>query len=452
MAVAARPAGPRAALGDVRALPRPVVLGLALVLIAAAYAVLGIAVTAQLHVVPPESLDRLARAVLIWHGDPATLAAIGFHAPPLPTLALLPLALFGAAARSLVALPVTSAVFAAVALLALERTLALCRVELVPRGALVAAFGLNPLFAYWASNGAGEALELALLALALRGLVGWAVSSRPRDLAGCALAFAGLVLTRYAFAWWALLVALAVAATLARRRAGSLELEGSVLAFAAPATYALAVWTLLGALVAGSAFGWASFASDAAPGAAVGDVLGRLLDLAAGGFPLAFVVVPALALVAVARADVLAPWLAGLVVLGVAIAVVQALGADDLGPLELRHALPLELTALVGAGWLARNAGPGRPDVVAVTFVVLAFAVAGSWRAMERYPVQAGELAFTRALRTGNDQGRRVRFLPLSTTPGSTDLVARRWRTARPPGATVAFAAGDELLLRLPAH
>ena len=45
-----------------------------------------------MHVVGFETLDRLNRALMVWHNDPAKLSAIGFDYPPLATLLIAPLA------------------------------------------------------------------------------------------------------------------------------------------------------------------------------------------------------------------------------------------------------------------------------------------------------------------------------------------------------------------------
>ena len=65
------------------------------------------------HVVGFETLDRLNRALMVWHNDPPKLSALGFDYPPLATLLVTPLTIFSDVARSLVIIPITSAVFAA---------------------------------------------------------------------------------------------------------------------------------------------------------------------------------------------------------------------------------------------------------------------------------------------------------------------------------------------------
>ena len=50
----------------------------------------------KMHVVGFETLDRLNRALMIWHNNPAKLSALGFDYPPLATLLISPLAIFPA--------------------------------------------------------------------------------------------------------------------------------------------------------------------------------------------------------------------------------------------------------------------------------------------------------------------------------------------------------------------
>src|SRR5439155_357071 len=144
---------------------------------------------------------------------------LGFGAPPLSGLALVPLAVLQALATSLAALPIFGGVCGAVAVVALDRTLARCGLRALRRVPLVAAFALNPLVAFQFTTGTPAALELALLAVALRGLVGWANHADPRALLGAGAAFAAAVLTRYELAAWALVAGLLVAAALAARGA-----------------------------------------------------------------------------------------------------------------------------------------------------------------------------------------------------------------------------------------
>ena len=394
--VAARQAAP-AALA-VRAV---VALG-----VAAGYGLLGAHLVLGLDATAPDALDRLARAELVWHGAAPKLAALGFGAPPLSGLALVPLAVVQALATSLAALPIFGGVCGAVAVVALDRTLARCGLRALRRLPLVAAFALNPLVAFQFTTGTPAALELALLAVALRGLVGWANHADPRALLGAGAAFAAAVLTRYELAAWALVAGLLVAAALAARGAPRDEIEGSATAFLAPAVAAIAVWTLLSAVIAHAAFGWARDAFDAGPpaGLLASDAARRLGDLLVQASPLAFLALAALLGGRAPRRDAVAAGLAALIAVGATAAAVHAYAADRTGPLSLAAGPPLLLASLAGAGWAQRGAGARRQLLWVATLVLLVAGGATAWRALERFPYQSGERAWARALRTGADQ------------------------------------------------
>ena len=225
-------------------------------LVAAGYAALGAWLVAGADVVANAAVERLAHAYLAWHGEPAGLGALGTDVPPLTGLALLPFALIAPVATSLAALPAFGAVCGAVTVTVLDRTLARCGMRASRRAALLAAFALNPLVAFHFAAGTPAALTLALLALALHGLVSWSVSADPRGLLAAGVGFALTALTRYELAAWGIVALLAVAFGLAARGAREDEIEGSAAAFGAPGVAAFAVWTLIVAAATGAAFGW----------------------------------------------------------------------------------------------------------------------------------------------------------------------------------------------------
>ncbi|MCW2966308.1 MAG: hypothetical protein JWM71_80, partial [Solirubrobacteraceae bacterium] len=120
------------------------------VVVAVFYGYIGYRTTIGSHVVVFDALDRLARSYLVWHNDPPKLAAVGFVFPPITTMSLLPFAVVKPFATSLVALPVASAMFAAGTIVVLDRTLARCDIVPLLRYPLLAAFGLNPFWLFYA--------------------------------------------------------------------------------------------------------------------------------------------------------------------------------------------------------------------------------------------------------------------------------------------------------------
>lgn len=381
---------------------------------AIAFGAIGYQVVTQQHVVVFDALDRLTRAYLVWHNDPPKLASIGFLFPPLSTMVLLPLALIKPLATSLIALPVMTAVFMAGTLVLLNRALARCEMSLLLRLVVIVAFALNPLIVFYAGNGMSEAVYLFFLAWALYCFMAWYQTTHPRFLIGAGIAISLLVLTRYGFVWWALVMAGLVGAALARRYRVRDEIEGSVIAFGAPIIYGLVLWTLFNLIIVGDPLNWitgptqnlAVNATGGPGGGAFGfdDLAGRLLELLVGVSPLTLLVLPALLFIFVTQRDDLALWLATFVALGIVVIGATVLIEDNEGLLRLRDATPTMLTAVFGAAWVFRRFGPLRIAVWIVTVVVLLITLPITWNAMKDYPFQNQEQAFVRAVGTGKDQ------------------------------------------------
>lgn len=393
---------------------RIVTLGM-FVLVAIFYGWVGYRTTVDSHVVVFDALDRLSRSYLVWHNDPPKLAAIGFVFPPITTIALLPFALVKPFATSLVALPVASAVFASATIVMLDRTLARCEIMPMLRIPMLAAFGLNPFWLFYAGNGMSEVVYAFFLAFTLYSFVSWYATTEPRFLIAAGFGLSLLVLVRYAFIIWAALVALLIGVALIRRAARRIEVEGSVIAFAAPIVYVLGLWILFNALIIGDPFGWITDTANSAQAInstginnsgslGLDDVAKRLFQLAIAVFPLGLIAVPALVMAFVTQRNDMALWLASFIVLGMVIIGVHAYASDDQSLLTLRDSMPMYITAFVGAGWLYRSFVGFRLVIFAATTVILLLGMFTAWRGMKNYPFQSLEQAFTRALFSGDDQ------------------------------------------------
>jgi hypothetical protein len=384
------------------------------VVVSAIYFLVGYRTTISDHVVVFDALNRLTDSYLVWWNDPPKLAAIGFQFPPLTTLAFLPFAVIKPIATSLVALPLLTSMCAGAAIVWLDRTLARCEMPLLFRLPLLVAFGINPMWAFYAGNGMSEALYLAMLAFALYGFVSWYETTEPRFLIAAGFGIAVLIMTRYAFIIWAVVMALLIGVALVRRRASRVEVEGSVVAFAAPVVYALALWILFNALIVGDPFGWISDTTstqavnatgiDTAGSLGFDEVSRRLLELNVAVFPLAFGVVPGLVIAFLGRRNDMALWLAAFIVLGIVIMGGHAMIAQNEGLLTLRDAMPMALTSLVGAAWVYRSYDGFRIVIWGVTLALLIINLFTAWHGMQHYPFQSMEQAFTRAVSTGDSQ------------------------------------------------
>jgi hypothetical protein len=398
------------------AMARPIESLLVFVLFTGAYALLGAKVVTGDHVVVFEALDRLTRAYMVWHNSPPKLAAVGFTYPPLTSLIFLPLTLIKPIATSLIALPVTSAIFAGATVAMLNRTLELCELSPLLRYPLLVLFGLNPEFVFYACNGMPDTAYLFLLTGALYCLIRWHLHEESRYLIGAGVAFTCCMLARYEFIIWGVAASLMIGATLVRREATRARVEGSVISYMAPIVYGLALWTLFNGVIVGRPFEWLTSGSSSSlaidsdqvahhGGVSLVEVAHRLLELTAAIAPLALIAIPVLVFAFLRTRDVLSLALASFIALGLVIVGADALIQNDLGILQLQNGLPLALTALLGAAWLFRSQEETvRMPIWIVTLAVLGAGIPLAWSAMQHYPYQNLEQAFVRAIKTGQSQ------------------------------------------------
>jgi hypothetical protein len=294
----------------------------------------------------------------------------------------------------------------------LNRMFAIAEIARAPRLLVVLLVEMNPMFAYYAMNGTGDAAYMAFGAFGLFCLVGWGRNGSARYLIGAGLAFALAGLTRYEFILWALLIAFLIAATLSARGRGKEEVEGSTLAYLAPAGYALGIWIFFNALILGDPLGWVSAGEEIAPvNAVVSPIAGFDLAGAAGDvlrieliFPASLVVVPLLLLNFGGGRDTISIGLALLVLLNIGYALAAAAIDDSTDAIELSDALPGMLAGVAGFAWLYLRSPRLRPTVLGLLIALSAIALPSAWMQMKTYPHQNLEQAFTRALATGDDQ------------------------------------------------
>ncbi|MGV3562047.1 MAG: hypothetical protein ACO1ON_02100 [Nocardioides sp.] len=361
------------------------------------------------HVVGFETLDRLNRALMVWHNDPPKLSALGFDYPPLATLLVTPLTLFSDLARNLAIVPLTSAVFAAFTMVVLNTMMRRAGVLAPLRLCLLVALGANPLVALYAAGGGRQFIWLCFVVAALGALVAWYVTADIRFVMIAGLSFSVAALAGYSSLLWFVVGAVMVGAILARLGADGTEVEGTTVGFASPTVYVIALWTAFNLLLLGNPFAWITDSSDALGGASVEQF--SLLGLAQWtgalvlyGAPLAIVVLPALLFVGLSRGNTLALWLA--VVL--AVTVLAPAGAVVLhltdSPMVMRNALPILLVSVIGAIWLARSAGSSATLVSALVVVGLLVSIPWTFQGMKTYKYQNLESTFAAAVSTGQSQ------------------------------------------------
>ena len=381
-----------------------------LLLFGAVYALLGLRLV-DLHVVNFDALDRLTRAFMVWHNDPPKLAAIGFSLPPIGTLVLIPFAAVKDLVTSGLALPLSSALFGAGALVFVDRMLAMADMLRPARLMIVLLVGVNPMFAFYAMNGTGDAAHLMFASFGLFCILGWGRNGSARYLIGAGLAFALAVLTRYEYVFWALFLAFMISASLTRKGRDKDEVEGSVIAYLAPIMYTLGIWVFLNAVVLGDPFAWISQAGGSAPVNAVStpspdfdlaEAIGNALRVQLI-FPVALVALPLLLFNAKARAGI-GGGLAALILISIGYSVASAAVAGSVDAIELRNGLPTMIAGCAGIAWVYLRAEASRAMIWGLTIGVGIVAIPLASSQMQSFPHQNLEQAFTRAIASGEDQ------------------------------------------------
>lgn len=388
---------------------------LVFVLFTAGYFWFGYWLVVQKHVVGFETLDRLNRAVMIWHNEPPKLSAIGFDYPPLATLAVAPLAIVKGLASSLAIIPLASAVYAALTMTSLNTLMRRATIAAPLRIAVLLGIGLNPLVVLYAANGARHFIWISLLVIAIGALVAWYVTADVRFVMISGLAFSLAALAGYSSLIWFLVGMLMIGGILARLGADGTEVEGTVVGFAAPTVYVVALWTAFNLLILQDPFNWITQSSDAAASGGLEHFTTVELLRATGEMvlytsPIAILVLPALVFAGFSRSNPLALWLGVLLLTAIAMPPVAVLLQLTDSPMLMRNGLPILLISVIGAIWLARSSAGGGALVAGALVAGLLASIPWTFDAMKTYEHQNLEAAFANAVSTGQSQeGARTR-------------------------------------------
>ncbi len=108
------------------------------------------------RLIEPDALGRTFHAATVVYSQPPRLANIGFIWPPLPTVVQLPFVLVRATAREALAAPLSTAVFAALGLVVLNRLLAEIVRARPLRYLILAFYQTNAMIAVYSGNGMTE--------------------------------------------------------------------------------------------------------------------------------------------------------------------------------------------------------------------------------------------------------------------------------------------------------
>lgn len=386
-----------------------------------AYAVLGWRVVVQQHVVLFDAVARLSHAYFVWWNSPPKLTAVGFVWPPISTFVFLPLAAIKPVATSLLALPLTTAFFAGAMLVFLSRTLELLGMPRTHRFPLLAAFAVNPMIAFYASNGMSEMVYLAFLMGGVYSFLRWYLERRPTMLVLAGIFFSIGILSRYEVFTWAMVLTGVIGAALIRQHVTRQELEGTLIAYLAPISYGIGLWLFFNWLILKDPLFWlrhqapgtaanvpnapARLAVPGAPHVSAQHVAGELLDLNWHLFPLTLLVLAGLGILFLTRRDLMALTLGVFISLNAAFTGLLIYLSRSEAYLQLRYNMRAMPLALVGAAWLyVRLRGRARRAAWVGTLAVLLAGLPITWHSMQTFRQQYLEQAFTRALSTGRDQ------------------------------------------------
>jgi hypothetical protein len=372
------------------------------------FAAVGYRAVVMQHIVPADALNLMSRAFYVWHNDPAKLAAIGFTGPPLQTVGLLPFAIVKPLASSLVALPVASGFWGALALVLLHRTMARCGVPMLQRMGMTVLIAANPMWLFYAGVGMPDMIYLTMMAATVYFVFTWVIEDQARFVAGVGLTLALMGMSRFGFIWLGIAIAIVATLVLHARNADNDEREGLLVTLMAPTAAALVMWILACALITSDPFGWlfdaqpfggVSSDSRTQPVTAV-ELLKHTVAIVTGVAPVAV-----LALIGLLwrwkSSDRIAAGQAFLIVATVLVIVGNAIVHDDLSLLTLRSALPLMVLGIGAAIWLVR--GHGTTGTI-MAFASLIVAIPVTALVMDRYPYQNLEQSFIRATLTQRDQ------------------------------------------------
>lgn len=375
-----------------------------------AYASVGIWLVTQMHVVSFESLDRMNRALMALHNDPAKLTAIGFDYPPLAVLVLTPLAIFSDMARSLVALPISSALFAGIAAISLNSLLRRCRIPGPFRLGVLAALALNPLVILYASTGSSQIIWVSLMLAGVSSVVKWFVTAQIRYILVAGLTFAIASVAGYGSLVWALLAAILIGVVLLRHGARQAEVEGTVIGFSSPVVYVIALWTVFNAVILGNPLSWLkrSVTGDERISGSFSDrlldVLQDLGDVVLATSPLTIIVVPLLVVAMFRRRDEMAGWLAICIVAALALPAVAVLVRGDGSHILMRDGFPVLVLTVAGACWLVRSLDGAHAAGALLVILGLLGSAAFSFYKMSDYPHQNLESSFVEVVTSGESQ------------------------------------------------
>ncbi|MDA8346063.1 MAG: hypothetical protein M0Z66_11335 [Thermaerobacter sp.] len=214
---------------------------------------LGLHMVLQLHIVPDDTIARVANAYYVLFSREPHLGAIGFVWNPLPSLLELPLTVLRPLWPPLVADGfagnIVSAGFAALGALYMNRILARIGLGRLWRLLFSALYLLNPLILFYGANGMSDAMMVATFLAAWEGAIAYLQHRRLGSLAAAALWLAVAFLIRYEAVPFAFMLAGGMLLGLYWQRRPAPEIEGALTIFLTPIVYVGAWWVYMNWLI-----------------------------------------------------------------------------------------------------------------------------------------------------------------------------------------------------------
>ena len=157
---------------------------------------------------------------------------------------------------SLAVVPLASAIFAAITMVAFNTMMRRALVAGPLRWAVLLALGANPLVLLYATTGTRHFVWIAFVVTALGALFAWYITADVRFVMLAGISSRDRALSGYSSLTFFLLSAIMVGAILARLGADGNEVEGTVVGFAAPTVYVIALWTVFNLILLLRPFAW----------------------------------------------------------------------------------------------------------------------------------------------------------------------------------------------------
>jgi len=276
----------------------------------------------QFNFIQGDAFARAANAYYVLYSRYPHFGAIGFVWTPLPSLMDLPLLLFKdifppLAAKGFAA-NVVSSLFAAGSLVILNRIFLIYKLGRIARYSFLLIYLLNPVILFFSANGMTEIILVFFILLSTYHFIKWSQTEKVSNLMWTGIALSLAFLARYEAMVVAIAMVLAILLKLWRTSSVRQRTLAISLTFAAPVIYTVGVWVFLNWLIVKNPIyfiqsQYAPFAQTEVVGqkmqlaiAATHSILGTLqfggwivLNL----FPLYFVLLAALAVVAISKLD-----------------------------------------------------------------------------------------------------------------------------------------------------